>query len=538
MHRSLAPLSILALSSALLGNAGGAAQTGAAVAPEQASASIDPKEPEEEAPQSAPEVRTPLQQLSFAITEMDIPRARQLLAEEQGHDDAFAVERARLSLYVGDCDAAQAILTTIPISQATQHMLQLSEQCARAVAGAFVVEDAEAGVWIRLQEEADRALIPYIISVATSMRKKLHEDLGILLPLPLRIDVVRDLFSLAALTGLPLEAAETTGTVAVARWGRVTMLSPRAPAQGYTWQDTLAHEMTHLALSRGTRDYAPLWLQEGIAKREETRWRAESQFDDPDAADRTALDAMLSGRSVGINKIGPSIAMLPSAEDAAISYAEVTSFIAHFIETRGTAALHLLLADLKGIGSKNPEAALRSTTGFGLEYWIAHWEQALLKNGRALADASKEKAPLVIKEDHRHTARNLRLGDLLYGRKDFESSAGYFQEAAQSAPLRFRLARSLLGLEQALKAQTALGTWSDVQHANGGWLALHGRFLMDQKKVAEAEAAFAQAIQVNPLLEDVACEGRNRLTTAADSALPTDPARRKLCEAAREIERD
>ena len=44
-------------------------------------------------------------------------------------------------------------------------------------------------------------------------------------------------------------------------------------AHGYPWLDTLAHEMTHLALSQGTRDRAPLWLQEGVAKREETRWR-------------------------------------------------------------------------------------------------------------------------------------------------------------------------------------------------------------------------------------------------------------------------
>src|SRR4029079_3031549 len=102
---------------------------------------------------------------------------------------------------------------------------------------------------------------------------QLMKDLGVELLKPLRIDLVRDQFTLAEMTGLPEEAARTTGTVAIAKCGRVTMISPRATSNGYPWLDTLAHEMTHLALSRGTRDNAPLWLQEGVAKREETRWR-------------------------------------------------------------------------------------------------------------------------------------------------------------------------------------------------------------------------------------------------------------------------
>ena len=49
------------------------------------------------------------------------------------------------------------------------------------------------------------------------------------------------------MTGLPYESAKTTGTVAVAKWGRVTLLSPRASPHGYAWRDTMAHELTHLA---------------------------------------------------------------------------------------------------------------------------------------------------------------------------------------------------------------------------------------------------------------------------------------------------
>src|SRR5690606_34046832 len=188
-------------------------------------------------------------------------------------------------------------------------------------------EDKVAGIWFRLQDSSDKALAPLIFDVAKRARASLERDLGEELPRPLRIDLVRDLFSLAAVSGLPVDAAETTGTVAVARWGRITMVSPRAIVSGFPWADTLAHEITHLLISRATVERAPLWVQEGIAKRQERRWRRAQLFDDALDHSKRSYEAQVSGRSIGVDKIGPSIAMLPSAADAAIAFSEVTSFM-------------------------------------------------------------------------------------------------------------------------------------------------------------------------------------------------------------------
>src|SRR6185503_2655837 len=68
-----------------------------------------------------------------------------------------------------------------------------------------------------LQDEEDRVLVPLLSDVAVRARAAIERDLGVIMPRPLRIDLVRDLFSLSAVSGLPLKAAETTGTVAVAR---------------------------------------------------------------------------------------------------------------------------------------------------------------------------------------------------------------------------------------------------------------------------------------------------------------------------------
>ncbi len=472
-----------------------------------------------------------------AVTELDVERARTLLAKGSGDTPTLSFERARLALYMADCDSAQAILSAPTLSNTPEgySLLELAKRCAGATAGSVVVEDKEAGVWLRLQDEADRALVPFIVKVSVQARERIGKDLGVDLPRPMRIDLVRDLFSLSQVSGLPLQAAETTGTVAVARWGRITMLSPRATPQGYPWEDTLAHEITHLLLSRATRDRAPLWLQEGVAKREETRWREARPFDDSPDHDDVARDALLAGKSVGVNKLGPSIAMLPTPEAASIAFSEVTSFMDHWIERNGNAALALLLLDLKGLEIDDPSTAMVSVTGYGLDTWIERWQADLRKRD---SKGATEVSPPPTTRD---LARRLRLGDLAFARGHAHHSKLLhdlaLSELAQEPALRFRAARARFALGDEKDALDALGTQDDIRSLHGGWFAFHGRGLRTENPKA-ASLAFAAALSVDPLAEEVACQGFARTPvppgdTPAPVPLPSDPAWRALCESVR-----
>jgi len=255
---------------------------------------------------------SPLREAFDATTELDLERAARLLAEVDGALAPAAVERARLAVYRGDCLTASVTLdASAELGQIPelQVLHDVARRCAEATAGALVFEDRRVGVWIRLQEARDRALLPFLIEGAARARAYLEREFDVTLPRPLRIELVQDLFSLSALSGLPVAAAETTGTVGVARWGRVILVSPRATPRGYPWEDTLAHELVHLFVTRATRDRAPLWLQEGTAKQHETRWRARRPFDDDTDHDAVAREAILTGQSVGIDALGPSIAL-------------------------------------------------------------------------------------------------------------------------------------------------------------------------------------------------------------------------------------
>lgn len=482
-----------------------------------------------------------LEALSHAITEMDVTEARRLTEKYQhgslsvAESHRLAVERARLGLYVGDCDSAEAILATLPPEEEqVAGLLDVARRCAGAVAASLVIEDTPRGIWVRLQDSDDAALVPYLAEVADSAREAVQKDLGVELPRPLRIDVVRDLFSLSAVSGLPLEAAETTGTVAVARWGRVTLLSPRASRHGYPWEDTMAHEIVHLALSRATRDFAPLWLQEGVAKRQEQRWRPPRPFDDAGSHDLLAQRALLTGRSVGVDNLGPSIAMLPSADAASIAFSEVTSFINYWIEQNGRGAFRLLLADLKGLEDRDPSSALRSVSGHDLNDWIARWQAHLQK----LEPPPEPASPGAVAASP--DMRGVRLGDLLLRGQHFQAAARLFNLALEASPgvsaLRFRASEAELGAGRVAAAAARLGKLEELDGPHAGWFALESRFRAAAGELAPAAEASRMALSLDPWSELVACEGQLRALLGGDPwevPDPIDPARQRLCFMAR-----
>ena len=294
---------------------------------------------------------------------------------------ASLLERARLAIYELDCDGAAAILARPEVQHAEggEELADIAHGCQRVTAALAVDRDEARGIEVRWQDEHDRALAPLLFDTVVAARDALTRDLDVDWPKPTRVVVVRDLLSLSAMTGLPYESAQTTGTVAVAKWGRVTLLSPRASHHGYPWRDTVAHELTHLAVTRASRDRAPLWLQEGVAKREEIRWREPGPFDDRPPPEAVVQRGMELGLGVPLDKLGPSIAMLPSADAAMIAFAEVTSFVRFYADSQPDSgpggALATLFGELRD--GKDPDLALLAASGADLKAWDARWRAYL-----------------------------------------------------------------------------------------------------------------------------------------------------------------
>ncbi len=465
--------------------------------------------------------------------ELDTPAARVVLEGASPDDQLLAVERARALLYEGDCDGAAAILARADLAASNEgaELGDIARGCARATAATVIERDEQHGVVVRLQDDEDRALVPFMAEVAGRARELLAKDLGVTLPRPIWIDLVRDQFTLAAMTGLPEEAARTTGTVAVAKWGRVTMISPRATHDGYPWMDTLVHELTHLALTRGTRDKAPLWLQEGVAKREETRWRDPQPLDDlphPDAVASLGFDRGL-GRP--IDKLGPSIAMLPSPEHAQVAFAEVASFIRFWAGEAGVDALPRLVARIKETDRPDDvDKAIAEVSSADFATWDQRWRAHL---AAAKHDVPAELAPGAAMPGLAEISKRVRLGSLLAGRKHYAAAAIEQARAQSLAPhepvLRCMLAASLLGSGDRANAAPLVEKVEDVHSRYGRWWSLHG--LLHATASTPALDPFHLGIAIDPLDADVACEEKGA------PELPENLLRRALCEAARRVPR-
>ncbi|MRG94048.1 hypothetical protein [Polyangium spumosum] len=465
-----------------------------------------------------------------ATLELDVAAARKILDGADTSDTALALETARLLLYEGDCDGAVTVLSRPDLTNRPEAMElgDVSRGCARATAGTLTIRDDR--IIVRLQDDEDRALVPLIVDVALRARDNLAKDLGVELPLPMRIDLVRDQFTLAAMTGLPEEAAQTTGTVAVAKWGRVTMISPRATVNGYAWLDTLAHELTHLALTRGTRDKAPLWLQEGVAKRQEVRWRDAEPLDDFPPVDVVARVGLDKGLGVELDKIGPSIAMLPSAEQAQVAFAEVASFVRYWAREAGEEALPQLVVRLKAAeSSKDFEQAIAEVSAADFQTWVKRWRAHITGLPKDLPpDLEPGAMPANVKE----IAQRIRLGELLQGRGHARAASIERARAHALVPhepsVRCHLAESLLAMGDTQNAAPLVERIEDVHNRFGRWHSLNGLLHPDP---IDLDRPFRFGIALDPLEPAVACEEK------VAPELPKDPIRAAICEAARRVPR-
>ncbi len=471
------------------------------------------------------------------IAGLDYDAARTMLAAASvadADDPRVALEKARLAIYELDCDGAATILARAEVRKVDRDGLlgEIARGCQRVTAALAVKKDDERAVEVRWQDENDAPLAPVLIDTIARARDALTRDLGVDWPRPTRVVVVRDLLSLAAMTGLPYESAKTTGTVAVAKWGRVTLLSPRATRHGFTWRDTIAHELTHLAVTRATRDQAPLWLQEGVAKREEVRWRDPGPFDDRPPPEVVVARGAERGVGFPLDKLGPSIAMLPSADAATVAFAEVTSFVRYFVETAPQGSLPRLLGELKD--GKDPNSALVAVSGADLKAWDTRW--------RAYVEAAARPrlaTPDPADTDHlggralRELRDRSRLAMLLLARGHGESALtelDRIQTASATATdpsLRWMRGRALEMAGRASDADPLVDDPAHVASSYGPWWALRGRLLLAKGDAAGASGAFAEALSADPLEAEVACG------TPDPAAPPLDPAVAAICAAAR-----
>ena len=404
---------------------------------------------------------------------------------------------------------------------------RLAKAAAEETKGNEVFESAHFS--LRTRPGKDTLLAPYALEALEKAYAGLTKDLGVEPAHKIRVEIYDSARSLAHVSPLTIEQIKGSGTIALCKYSRLMVTSPKALLRGYPWLDTVSHEFVHYLVTQKGRNTVPIWLQEGLAKFLETRWRGAPGM----AVDEMSLsllqDAAKKGKLIPFAKMHPSIAMLPTQEQAALAFAEVEAAIRLLYQRGGQSALTELVSAMAS--GMTDEQAVARAYGKSFEEFEADWS-AEVKKPRAKAASQKAVRPLVakklvFKEDAKGRAepppldpgaievpadqegkRAARLGEIFYGRRRWAAAAKEYARARQRLPrempqLARRYAFSEMQMGRFAEAEEALRSAVERDPDDEAAQALYARVLVKRGALDKARVALDNGIAVDPFDPDL-----------------------------------
>ena len=247
----------------------------------------------------------------------------------------------------GNYQDSIALLNQIPSGEWDQYVnsvLSLATESNKVTASFSNAPSANGHFMINFDATKDSVLVEWAGDVLETMHEAMADDLGFVAGKPIRVEFLPKSVDLAGLSPLTKTDIKTTGTIALCKYNKLMAVTPRATYFGYPWMETLAHEYVHFAVSKLTKNKAPVWLQEGLARFFQSRWQEKTEHrlrNHDKALLKKALD---DNELITFDAMHPSMAKLPSQEAGQLAYAEVLTMISYLHKKKGLAGLRSMLA--------------------------------------------------------------------------------------------------------------------------------------------------------------------------------------------------
>lgn len=368
----------------------------------------------------------------------------------------------------------------------------------------------------------DEILVTYALEALEKAYARLSKLYQYNSKTPVRIEFLRDSLELAAVSPLTQMDILRTGTIALCKYNRLMITSPRALLRGYRWLDTLVHEYTHLIINRVVAGI-PIWLHEGLARYSQALWRLPGPEPLSPYSRSILADALKRDKLITFKQMHPSMAKLPSQRDAALAYAQVYSVIVYFVKKRGATGIPRVLK-LVHDGHSIPKAfSLTLATPFPifLNQWKTHMQKKrlpiikdllppkkILKKHRHQQQQAKKKRP---KKDfwsrpnspEKWGQRYLELAEMLRARGRRKAALKEYTKAVKhwknkNPKLQNKIAMTHFSLRQYKEAIAPLRSSLEL-YPNYFTTHYHlGRAYFGMRKFAQARKAFEEANQINP----------------------------------------
>jgi Flp pilus assembly protein TadD len=465
------------------------------------------------------------------------------LTRARPRDPELELLEGELQFLHGDYDGAAtamrsataALHSSAADAQEARAMTELAAATAEVTRG-FVEQRSPGGHFIlRFRRGRDEVLAPYAGEALEKARAALGADFDGISPgdaalpsAPVRVEIYDEVADLARVSTLTLKEIETSGTIALCKWNRLMIVSPKALVRGYPWLDTLTHEYTHFIISRVSRNSVPIWLHEGLAKFEERRWRGPAGGGLSPAMEHLLAQSLSKKHFITFEQMSPSMAKLPSQEDTALAFAEVYTVVEFLHGKLGWPGLRTLLRELAG-GTPDLRA-LATVYGAPFASFDRAWKAWLrsrkfkLRAGlfadklqfKKSPPGAQKKPPAAGDEDDSGEltdprARNfVRLGGMLRARGRLVPAAIEYEKAqgllgAAHPLLALKLARTYLDLNDAERAIAAIEPARELYSDLAGLNATLGSAWLRKGELAKAAPFLEAAIATSPFDPSVHC---------------------------------
>lgn len=455
----------------------------------------------------------PAEEVRRCLDIYDIECARKAAAS-LGKDEGARAARAELQFALGEFAEAHKNLESSSARFATtegfSERLALYERSALATAD-FTTE-TRGDVTLRFRPGFDVVLADEAFETLQAAHDRIGPILGGAPPGGVRMELYPTAQRFIDASSLPGAAVRTTGVVALSKWTRLLVSSPRALGRGYGWKDTIAHEYIHYIVAWRTEDRAPVWLQEGIARSHEVLWRvSEPESLAPTQASLLA-DALKNETLLPLAKMHPSMAFLSSPEEASLAYAQVSTMIVYLRKKEGPTAVSRVL-DLVRTGRDALQAVADVGANGDTAAFITGWRtylselklvsRKLAEAGVVLDGAGDEFAADPVLGKRADLARWARLGDILLDAGRPEAALVEYRKASPageppSPQLSSRTASALLKLGRKDEARLALTESVRDYPEFAVTRRLLGGLLRDAGDLGGAFAQYRGAVDVDP----------------------------------------
>ncbi len=442
----------------------------------------------------------------------DAERLTSTLMEK--HSDMGDVHflNGKVAFFKGNYEFASETFKRIDAGpQWIKDFVHLVEETREATSG-FVQQESEHFVF-RFREGPDEILVHYAKEVLERSYKVLGELFEYFPKEKVIVEFYPDREPFSRISPLTLKDIVTSGTVALCKYNRLMMISPASLVRGYNWMDTLSHEYIHYLLARKSRNNVPLWINEGIAKYFESRWREDKEFLEP--IGKTVLTRGLDNDYlIALEDMMPSLAKLKTAEDVQLAYAQVATMVDFLVTTKGESVIAEMLSGL----AENPEfqPVFEEVSGLDLKSFQKEWKpfikekkwdtipglkvlQFQFKKDRSEDGEEKDYSELDTQKAQDHAL----LGDILKSRNYVDAAIMEYQKALKSTPsfspiLHNKLAGTLIMTKEYSKAETFLNESLKYYPQFHTTLTNLGEVHLLKGNHETAADYFEKAIRVNP----------------------------------------